>query len=90
MMRPSGMLCAFGAGAEHITSFCGKAAKHHCSQSELHHLPTGQTSLFPDVWYTNVLLAPICDKKPTEVRNDPCLSRFFINCHLGHLAKAAV
>ena len=23
-----------------------------------------------------VLLAPICDKKSTEVRNDPCLSRF--------------
>ncbi|MBQ2117994.1 MAG: hypothetical protein II192_02945, partial [Clostridia bacterium] len=46
----------------HITSFCGKAAKHHGSQSELHHLPAGQTSLFPDVWHTNVLLAPICDK----------------------------
>ncbi len=30
--------------------------------------PTGQTSFIFDVWLTNVLLAPFCDKKPAEIR----------------------
>ncbi|MBQ6183399.1 MAG: hypothetical protein IJK33_05870 [Clostridia bacterium] len=29
VMRTSCMMCACGTIAEHITSLCGKAAKHH-------------------------------------------------------------
>ena len=41
VMRPSDVMCASRVKvtlAEHITSLCGEAAKHHCEHSEQHHL----------------------------------------------------
>ena len=31
------VMCLRAWVAEHITSLCGEAAKHHCEQSEQHH-----------------------------------------------------
>ena len=41
VMRPSDVMCASRVKvtlAEHITSLCGEAAKHHCAAAQ-HHLP---------------------------------------------------
>ncbi len=46
VMCPADVMCLRVRGAEHITSLCSKAAKHHCERSEQHHLrPRSQISL---------------------------------------------
>jgi hypothetical protein len=46
---------------------------------------------FFDVWHTNVLLAVICDEKPTEIRTSLSLPQpVFIDCPLEHHASGSL
>ena len=60
------------------------------AERQKHHLPDRANIIhFCDVWLAFVLLAVICDKKPTEIRASLSLPQpVFIDCPLERLASA--
>ena len=104
MMRPSGMMCAVPRGPRRIANSdswgLGRrvSGTHHIilrqsRKTSLFAKRTASLARRANITFSGRLAhkRPACTdmrQKPTEVRKDPYLSRLFINCPLGHLAKA--